>query len=195
VEVHEPTRLELSDLRIGHTDTLAPLALAESGAAGERPDQLDHEPVPQRRGMPIPQHRTLIVVGVGVDRGAQSGSPASWRRPHRHGRLSSGRLWTAPNDGAVRLAKTCGCSATCSGTPLRPPAIPAYTSCHMSPRYSCAHDGHCASRRLPQRTISAPSGSLAVEYTGSSPRSTTPRNRTGWRHAPVRLTCCSQRSR
>jgi hypothetical protein len=29
----------------------------------------------------------------------------------------------------------------------------------------------------------------------SSPRSTTPRRRTGCRHAPVRLTCCSQRSR
>jgi hypothetical protein len=65
----------------------------------------------------------------------------------------------------------------------------------MSPRYSCAHDGQHASRRLPQRTISAPSGSSTVEYTGSSPDSTTPRSRTGWRHAPVRRTCCSQRSR
>jgi hypothetical protein len=65
----------------------------------------------------------------------------------------------------------------------------------MSPRYSCPHDGQHASRRLAQRTISAPSGSLAVEYTGSSPCSTTPRSRTVWRHAPVRRTCCSQRSR
>jgi hypothetical protein len=66
---------------------------------------------------------------------------------------------------------------------------------HVSPRYSCAHDGQHASRWLPQRTISARSGSSAVEYTTASPRRTTPRNRIGCRHAPVRRTCSSQRSR
>jgi hypothetical protein len=55
---------------------------------------------------------------IALPRCASSGS---WCVPHRHARPSSGRLWTAPNDGAVSDAKTWGCSATCSGTPLRPP--------------------------------------------------------------------------
>jgi hypothetical protein len=38
VEVHEPAGLELGDLCIGHADTLAPVALAEPGAAGEDSD-------------------------------------------------------------------------------------------------------------------------------------------------------------
>jgi hypothetical protein len=73
VEVHQPAGLELGDLRIGHANTLAPLALTEARPRRENSNQLDHEPVPQRRGVPVPQHRTLVVVRRRVDRGAQLG--------------------------------------------------------------------------------------------------------------------------
>jgi hypothetical protein len=73
VEVHKPAGLKLGDLRVRHTDELAPRTLAEPGPSGEPPDQLDHEAVPQRGGVPVPQHRPLVVVGFRVDRGAKLG--------------------------------------------------------------------------------------------------------------------------
>ena len=73
VEVHQAARLELGDLRECDPDPLAPGALTEPGPCGEHSDQLDGEAVPQRRGVPVPQHRALVVVGRRVDRGAQLG--------------------------------------------------------------------------------------------------------------------------
>ena len=43
---------------------------------------------------------------------------------------------TVPNDGAVNVTKTIGCSAIRSGTPFIPPAAPAMIMCHVSPLYS-----------------------------------------------------------
>jgi hypothetical protein len=73
MEMHEPARLKLGDLRIRDPHELAPPALAHAGAGGEDAAQLDDEAVPQRRGVPVPQHCALVVVAGRVDRGAQLG--------------------------------------------------------------------------------------------------------------------------
>ena len=74
-----------------------------------------------------------------------------WQRrdPGRPGFFA---VCTGPNDGAVTVANTSGCSATCAGTPLVPPPAPAISTCHTSPLYSCEHDGHTDARRFPHRT-------------------------------------------
>jgi len=125
VEVHEAAGLELGDLRERDPDALALGTLAEPGTAGEDSDQLDREAVPQRGGMPVPQHRAVVVVRRRVDRGAQVGIVGVVALAAAAGPVVVGSVVTGPNDGAVNDAKTCGCSATCSGTPLRPPAMPA----------------------------------------------------------------------
>ena len=62
-----------------------------------------------------------------VGTGARSGGAG---RPGAHP-PSVGPLWTGPNDGAVRVTKSWGCSTTAASTPL-PPRIPAATSCQAS---------------------------------------------------------------
>jgi hypothetical protein len=71
VEVHEAAPLELGDLREGDADALTPGTFADAGAAGEDADQFDHEAVPQRGGVPVPQHRALVVIRRRTDRPAE----------------------------------------------------------------------------------------------------------------------------
>ncbi|CDR07429.1 predicted protein [Streptomyces iranensis] len=58
----------------------------------------------------------------------KAGSSTGWRVPQRQGRFLPAsvvrRLWTGPNDGAVRVTKRRGCVRTVSGT-LLPPESPA----------------------------------------------------------------------
>src|SRR3954453_12764866 len=67
--------------------------------------------------------------------------------------------WTSPNDGAVKVANTSGCTETVSGTSFIPPAAPAISTCHTTPLYSRLRDGEPAARRFPHRTYVIPSGS------------------------------------
>ena len=69
--------------------------------------------------------------------------------------------WTGPNEGAVKVANTHGCSAMVSGMPL-PPVSPARTSCRASRLYTVEQGGQTVSRRLPQGTCSTPPGSSVV---------------------------------
>jgi hypothetical protein len=73
VEVHQAAGLELGDLRERHADPLPPGALAHAGPRSQNADQLDHKAVPQRGGVPVPQHRALVVIRGRVDRLAKLG--------------------------------------------------------------------------------------------------------------------------
>ena len=73
MEVHQAAGLKLGDLHERHPHPLTPRPFAEAGPGGEDADQLDAEAVPQRGGVPVPQHRAVVVVAVGVDRGAHFG--------------------------------------------------------------------------------------------------------------------------
>jgi hypothetical protein len=71
VEVHQAPQLKLRDLRVRDPQQLSHLALAEASVGRKHADELNDEAVPQRRGMPVPQHRPLIVIRRRVDRGAE----------------------------------------------------------------------------------------------------------------------------
>ncbi len=67
-----------------------------------------------------------------------------------------------------------------------PPRSPAAITCHRSPLYSQAHDGHTAARRFPHGTSITPPGcsslrtALITSPVTASATVRQPRNLTGW---------------
>ena len=136
--------------------------------------------MPQRGRHGVPDHLALGVEALQTKRRPDGrialGMPDRATDPHPCGQtlaLSRGRhgrvlrpftrlTCTAPNDGAVNVAKTFGWDSTESGIPL-PPRSPAATRWKASRRYQLAQERHRAARRLPQATSSTSSGSPSVE--------------------------------
>lgn len=92
-----------------------------------------------------------------------------------------GRVWTGPNDGAVRVANTRTCRATLSGTDL-PPDSPARTRWKVSAAYRAAHDGQTRSRRLLHAANIPPAYSRTTAPVAASTQVDDPANRTGFTH-------------
>lgn len=119
--------------------------------SAEQASQGDREASPQFRGVPGEQHVGTVVIAVTaqglpeyrvvavVDGGAPTGTPV--RAPPEFtvwvaappGPGGSEVVCTAPNPGAVRVAKTMGCSAIVAGSSWCPPSMPAWISCQVSP--------------------------------------------------------------
>ena len=97
---------------------LLQLALGEAGAGGDLAAEPVGEALPELSGVVVEQHGAGVVVGGRVEGGAE----ASGRRPRGGCRSGSaprsGRLWTGPKEGAVRVAKTRGWSRTVAGMSL-----------------------------------------------------------------------------
>jgi hypothetical protein len=125
VEVHESAGLELGDLCERDTDALTPGALAHASLGREDADQLDHEAVPQRGDVPVPQHRALVVIGGRVDRLAQLRVVGVVALAAAARAVAVGSAVDLSERRCCERCEDLGCLATCSGTPLRPPAIPA----------------------------------------------------------------------
>ena len=85
----------------------------------------------------LAQRRRVVGVPLGADEALPVRAPA--RRCGAGGRAApcrigfTTRVWTGPNEGAVRVANTAGCPATVVGTPL-PPTRPALISWYVSAR-------------------------------------------------------------
>ena len=145
MEVDRPSALELGHLGIGDPHQSTQLALLEADQPAQGTLDGDGGPAPQLRGQGVPQHLRLRVIAVRAERLAQPGvvllvaMPAAGPLAVRAaGTLPVGvtrqdepalalRVWTLPNDGAVKVTNSRGCSLIVSGMPL-PPRRPAARS-------------------------------------------------------------------
>jgi hypothetical protein len=73
VEVDQAAALVFGDLGVGQPGVVGELPHGEAGGVGEQAAQADGEPVPELAGVGLPEDRALVVVGLGVDRGAETG--------------------------------------------------------------------------------------------------------------------------
>ena len=151
VEVDHAARLVLSDLDEAEADQGAQFLLRDAHHAGEVPGQVGDEAAPQVTGAGVEHDRGFVVVAVGAHRPAEprvvlgvagrAGDVTAVRAgalggvaagaAGQHLAVTSRREWTGPNEGAVKVANTHGCSATDSGMPL-PPIRPERTSWRAS---------------------------------------------------------------
>ncbi|UNZ04201.1 hypothetical protein SRIMHP_16385 [Streptomyces rimosus subsp. rimosus] len=73
MEVDGAALLVLGDLGEGHPGVLPERALSEAGALGDLPSQVDGEAPPEGTGVRVPEDGGFVVVGVGVECGAEGG--------------------------------------------------------------------------------------------------------------------------
>ena len=71
VEVDQPPRLELRDLRVADAEAVAQFVLRQPCLAGQHSSEIDDEPAPELGCVPVPEHRALVVVDVGIKRRAE----------------------------------------------------------------------------------------------------------------------------
>lgn len=71
MEVDGAALLVLGDLGEGHPGVLAEGALCEAGALGDLAAQVGREAAPEGTGVGVPEDGGFVVVGVGVERGAE----------------------------------------------------------------------------------------------------------------------------
>ena len=83
-------------------------ALGESGALGDLAAQVDGEAAPEGSGVGVPEDGGFVVVGVRVERSAEFGGVVVVDGCRSGSGRRSGRLWTGPKQGAVKVAKTRG---------------------------------------------------------------------------------------
>jgi hypothetical protein len=73
VEVDQAASLVFGDLAVGEACLVGELADLDPGPSSELPAQPHREALPEDPGVRLPQHRARVVVGVGVQRGADAG--------------------------------------------------------------------------------------------------------------------------
>jgi hypothetical protein len=100
MEVHEPALLVLGDLGERQPAMPRPIADTDSKGGGEGTAKVRGEPSPQHPGVGLPQHRPDVVVGVGVQRRADTGVVAvvalsAGARAHEPARGDSARMHRA----------------------------------------------------------------------------------------------------
>ena len=130
VEVDQPAALVLGDLGERQPPVVGPVAGADAEGGGQGAAQVGGEPRPQHPGVGLPEHRAVVVVAVWIEGGTDPRVVAVVALPAAQGRTwprgVTARVWTGPNDGAVRVTNARGCSTTVTGTPLvSSPASPA----------------------------------------------------------------------
>jgi hypothetical protein len=121
--------LELGHLGVGNPHQPPQLGLVQAHKPAEGTLDGDGGPSPQLRGEGVPQHLRLAVVAAWAERLPSRGSSSGWRcqqparlrwgqrAPWRWGWQGSTsrpwalRVWTLPNDGAVKVTNSRGCSA------------------------------------------------------------------------------------
>ena len=147
VDMHDAAGLEFRDLGVRDADLRPQRSNAQTRQRCKFPRQVRDGPAPQGAECSVPDRGRLVVVAVGAERLSDPGVTFSvtletrrrnavlalaqrsrWGR-HRSTRSPrTTRRWTAPNDGAVNVAKTTGCEATDVETPFSSlPVSPAAT--------------------------------------------------------------------
>jgi hypothetical protein len=106
VEVDGAAPLVVGDLGEVDAGVLSERTLAQSRALGDLTAQVDGEAPPQGPGVCVPEDGGFVVVRIQVERCAEFGCVCGVL-PQRQ-RPESGRLWTGPKPGAVKVAKTRG---------------------------------------------------------------------------------------